>query len=120
MLAAVRDQGPVRTVRAFWRNCGARGVDFEAPQAHGAALAAGLEYLLASGAVMEPGEDGTRVRIVHGAADRSVPVGAGGEIAALLKGSWYSIMDFGHLPPQQIILDILHEETGRDAFQPGR
>lgn len=117
MLATVRKEGPRRTVRAFWRNCGAKGVDFEPPEEHGDFLAAGLEYLLASHVAMEPGEAGGKVRIIHGASDRIVPVAAGGEIAAMLHGSWHSIMDFGHLPSQQTVLDILHEETGSDAFQ---
>lgn len=117
MLATVSEEGPRRTVRAFWRTCGARGVGFEPPEGHGGRLADGLRYLLASHAAMEPGEEGGKVRIVHGASDRVVPVAAGGEIAAMLRGSWYSIMDFGHLPDERVVLDILHEETGSDAFQ---
>lgn len=113
-------EGPVRTVRAFWRNCGLRGVDFEPPLGHGVTLAAGLDYLLGSRVRLSPDEDGSRVRILHGAGDRVVPVAIGGEIASLLAGAWRSIMDFGHCPPEGLILDVLHEETGSHAFQQGR
>ncbi|WP_461210494.1 alpha/beta hydrolase [Desulfocurvus sp. DL9XJH121] len=118
MLENLASQGPERTVRAFWRACGAKRVDFVPPLEHCDRLCAGLRYLLDSLAAVEPGRDGGGVRILHGAGDRVVPMAAGREVASLLAGAWLSIMDFGHLPPERIILDVLHEETGCPAFQP--
>ncbi|MBU1002907.1 MAG: alpha/beta hydrolase [Proteobacteria bacterium] len=111
-------EGPERTVRAFWRNCAAPRIAFS----HGddtRVLAAGLDYLLESCAIITPGESGANVRIVHGADDAIVPASAGSDVAALLAGSWRSLMAFGHYPSETILLGILYEETGRDAFQPG-
>lgn len=119
MRETILAEGPQRTVRAFWRNCAAPRVGFS----HGddaPALAAGLGYLLESSTVIAPGERGANVRIVHGADDAIVPASAGSDVAALLSGSWLSLMAFGHYPLETILLGILYEETGRDAFQPGR
>lgn len=117
MAEAVRGEGPARTVRAFWRNCGAPKTEFthedDAP-----ALAAGLDYLMQSSTVLDPEESGRNVRIVHGADDAIVPVSAGSDVASLLRGAWISIMAHGHYPPEDLLLGILHEETGRDAFLP--
>lgn len=120
MLEAVRAEGPMRTVRAFYRNCGLRGTLPEVPQADAEALARGLDYLLGSRVCMVPGEDGSRVRILHGAGDRIVPMDASAVVAGLLNGSWRSIIDAGHWVPEETLLDVLHEETGRDAFRPRR
>ena len=118
MREAVAAEGPRRTVRAFHRSCGLRGALPEAPEAHGPALARGLDYLLTSRAVLGAGEDGARVRVVHGAGDRVLPLEASAHVAGLLSGSWRSLVDAGHHVPEDILMAILHEETGCDAFQP--
>ncbi len=118
MIATITAEGPRRTLRAFWRNCGARDVQFLPPTEHTAQLIAGLNYLLTSFVQLTPGEDGSKMRIIHGADDRVVPLVAGSEIAPLFSGVWQSIMAFGHLPSSQLILDVLHEETGCAAFLP--
>ncbi len=118
MLDAVRAEGPRRTVRAFWRNCGLTGALPEVPRDDAPALAAGLEYLLTSRAVLALGEDGAKVRVLHGGSDRIVPLAASSHVAGLLSGSWRSLIDAGHYVPEQTWLAVLHEETGRDAFQP--
>lgn len=118
MLDAVRAEGPRRTVRAFWRNCGLAGRLPEVPDADAPALEAGLEYLLTSRAILALGEDGARVRVLHGGADRIVPLEASSHVAGLLSGSWRSLIDAGHHVPEETWLAVLHEETDRDAFQP--
>jgi pimeloyl-ACP methyl ester carboxylesterase len=118
MRQAVAAQGPGRTVRAFHRSCGLRGELPEAPGNHGPALARGLDYLLTSRALLAAGEDGARVRVVHGAGDRVLPLDASAHVAGLLSGSWRSLVDAGHHVPEDILLGILHEETGCGAFQP--
>jgi pimeloyl-ACP methyl ester carboxylesterase len=118
MRAAVAAEGPRRTVRAFHRACGLRGGVPDAPDADGPALARGLDYLLTSRAVLAAGEDGARVRVVHGAGDRVLPLAASAHVAGLLSGSWRSLVDAGHHVPEDILLGVLHEETGCDAFQP--
>jgi len=118
MLDSLLAEGPQRTARAFYRNCGMRGALPEVPVEHGPALAAGLEYLLTSRAVLALDEDGSRVRILHGASDRIVPMQASAHVAGLLSGSWRSLIDAGHFVPEETLLAVLHEETGCDAFQP--
>lgn len=118
MLDAVRAEGPQRTARAFYRNCGVRGELPEVPQGHASALERGLEYLLRSRAVLALGEDGAKLRVLHGGADRIVPLSASAHVAGLMSGSWRSLVDAGHYVPEDTLMAVLHEETGCNAFQP--
>jgi len=119
MRETILAEGPARTVRAFWRNCGAPKTAFSR-EADGPALARGLDCLLESTVVLGPGASGANVRVIHGADDAIVPVSAGSDVAALLAGAQLSVTAHGHYPPEDILLDVLDEETGRDAFQQGR
>lgn len=120
MRDTIREEGPERTVRAFWRNCGLKKSPMDVPLDDGEALAQGLQYLLDSSIVPAEQEQGANVRVIHGAGDKVVPVAAGSEISSILSGSWFSIMDAGHYVPEETLLGILHEETGSDVFQSSR
>ncbi|BBD08059.1 alpha/beta hydrolase [Desulfovibrio ferrophilus] len=119
MRDTIMNEGPKRTVRAFWRNCTAPKVTFDHDD-DSRALADGLDYLLDSSALIEPGESGANVRIVHGVDDVIVPPSAASDVSSLLSGSWLSLMAYGHYPSEDLLLGILYEETGRNAFQPSR
>jgi hypothetical protein len=104
-MAAGMAADPAATIAAFWQNCAV-----DAPPAYDpawtGALAAGLDYLLASEAAV-PEVAAGHATVVSGAADRIVRASAVDKVLAALPAAAHVVHPGGHWPRPALVEGLL-------------